>query len=180
MQPPTTSCLLHRQNKCQYLLVVRLFRINKCLLLLFIIWEKLQRKRLDMLFSLSLFRSLFYFETLSMLFVHVSNVLVVAATCMHMRNMHTQIDTETQTSIHVRQFKFMFAVLWFWTLCGIKLFCYCRSCSFVLFCFVTVYMVFNCNMPLPVVHFRWLSVLFLFLCFLVQWSIRRTVHTKYQ
>lgn len=35
--PNNTSCMLHQQNKCQYLLVVRLFRINKCLLLLFII-----------------------------------------------------------------------------------------------------------------------------------------------
>lgn len=77
MQPPTTSCLLHRQNKCQYLLVVRLFRINKCLPLLFIIWEKLQRKCLDLLprpFPLSL--SIRYFGTLSMLFVHISNVLL--------------------------------------------------------------------------------------------------------
>lgn len=176
MQPPTASCLLHRQNKCQYLLVVRLFRINKCLLLLFIIWEKLQRKCLCMLFSLfpshplSLSRplSFAYFETLSMLFVHVSNVLssilTLAETCVHA--IHARKQTRKLRHIY------MYVSL---SLC--LLFCDFEHCAVLnffilvivvvaaastvaalLFCFVTFYMVFEYNMPLPVVHFRWLSV----------------------
>lgn len=101
-----TSCLLHRQNKCQYLLVVRLFRINKCLLLLFIIGK---------------------FVANFLLYTYCQ-CLAIEWCCIERHWDRDMVIAHIYTPIrHTScQLEFVFAVLWFWTLYsvygGIKLF----------------------------------------------------------
>lgn len=128
--PNNTSCMLHQQNKCQYLLVVRLFRINKCLLLLFIIGKICSK--------FCFFCSCCF---VSVLFNVVIGTYCIEYWCYWLSSFHN-------TLCH---FEFVFTVLWFWTLC-IKLFgldnmcCLCNalSLSFTLQCALyTVQRTFN-------------------------------------